>query len=152
MKKPFIILALMLVLALALGACTTTATDEPAPPPAAEEPTEEPVEEEMGPIEVMASWGGGEQAGFEEVLAAFTEETGIEVTYISERDLPTVLPAPSRRSEGHGRSVEPLHHRFSATDLRREPEDRRPEPSAGRISLPPAGLWQRWTVRLHDSH
>ncbi len=46
----------------------------------------------MGPIEVMASWGGGEQAGFEEVLAAFTEETGIEVTYISERDLPTVLP------------------------------------------------------------
>ena len=93
MKKPFTFLALMLVLALALGACTTTATDEPAPqPPAEEEPTEEPMEEEMGPIEVMASWGGGEQAGFEEVLAAFTEETGIEVTYISERDLPTVLP------------------------------------------------------------
>jgi alpha-glucoside transport system substrate-binding protein len=45
-----------------------------------------------GSIEVMAQWGGPEQAGFEEVLAAFTEETGIEVTYISERDLTQVLP------------------------------------------------------------
>jgi alpha-glucoside transport system substrate-binding protein len=43
-------------------------------------------------IEVMALWGDAEQVGFEEVLAAFTEETGVEVTYVSERDLPTVLP------------------------------------------------------------
>lgn len=43
-------------------------------------------------IEVMASWGGDEQAGFEEVLAAFTAETGVEVTYVSERELETVLP------------------------------------------------------------
>ncbi len=43
-------------------------------------------------IEVMASWGDEEQAGFEEVLAAFTAETGVEVTYVSERDLPIVLP------------------------------------------------------------
>ena len=43
-------------------------------------------------IEVMAQWGDAEQAGFEEVLAAFTAETGVEVTYVSERDLTTVLP------------------------------------------------------------
>jgi ABC-type glycerol-3-phosphate transport system substrate-binding protein len=44
------------------------------------------------PIEVMASWGGAEQAGFQQVLNAFTAATGIPVVYISERDLPTVLP------------------------------------------------------------
>ncbi len=43
-------------------------------------------------IEVMASWGGAEQAGFEEVLAAFTAATGVEVPYVSERDMSTVLP------------------------------------------------------------
>lgn len=45
-----------------------------------------------GSIEVMAQWGGSQQAGFEEILAAFTAATGIEVTYISERDLTQVLP------------------------------------------------------------
>ena len=43
-------------------------------------------------IEVMASWGDAEQAGFEEVLAAFTASTGVEVTYVSEREMTTVLP------------------------------------------------------------
>jgi alpha-glucoside transport system substrate-binding protein len=43
-------------------------------------------------IEVMASWGGAEQAGFQEVLDAFTAETGVEVTYTSERELSQVLP------------------------------------------------------------
>ena len=43
-------------------------------------------------IEVMASWGGAEQAGFGEVLAAFTAATGVEVTYVSEREMSQVLP------------------------------------------------------------
>lgn len=51
--------------------------------------------QEAGPpekLEVMAQWGGAEQAGFEEVLQAFTQKTGIEVSYVSERDLTQVLP------------------------------------------------------------
>lgn len=43
-------------------------------------------------IEVMAQWGGPEQAGFEKVLEAFTARTGIAVSYVSERDLTQVLP------------------------------------------------------------
>ena len=37
-------------------------------------------------VTIMANWGGPEQVGFEAVLAAFTEETGIEVEFISDRD------------------------------------------------------------------
>jgi alpha-glucoside transport system substrate-binding protein len=43
-------------------------------------------------LEVMASWGGDEQAGFEEVISAFEADTGVDVTYVSEREVPTVLP------------------------------------------------------------
>jgi len=49
-------------------------------------------EEQARPLSIMASWGGDEQAGFFEVINAFTKETGIPVVYESERDLPTVLP------------------------------------------------------------
>ena len=60
--------------------------------PAAETPTTEAPAAGGEEIEVMASWGDAEQAGFLEVLNAFTEATGIPVSYTSERDLPTVLP------------------------------------------------------------
>ena len=43
-------------------------------------------------IEVMASWGGAEQAGFLAVLSYCTGATGVPISYTSERDLPTVLP------------------------------------------------------------
>ncbi len=57
MKKHFVILTGLLVMALMVGACTPAATDEPAPPPptdvAAPEPTEaieEPTEEPMADV------------------------------------------------------------------------------------------------------
>ncbi len=50
------------------------------------------VEVNRDAIEVMASWGGAEQAGFLAVLSYCTGATGVPITYTSERDLPTVLP------------------------------------------------------------
>lgn len=44
-----------------------------------------------GGITVVAVWTGGEQESFEAVLDAFTEETGVEVTYQSSDDLGTYL-------------------------------------------------------------
>lgn len=50
------------------------------------------VEEGDGSIVVTSLWGGTEQEAFEAVLAAFTEETGIEATYEANRtDYGTVL-------------------------------------------------------------
>ncbi len=50
------------------------------------------VEEGDGSIVVTSLWGGTEQEAFEAVLAAFTEETGIEATYEPNRtDYATVL-------------------------------------------------------------
>lgn len=43
------------------------------------------------PISIMASWGGDEQAGFFEVLNAFTAATGLPWVYEAQRDLVTVL-------------------------------------------------------------
>lgn len=49
-------------------------------------------EEGDGSITVTSLWGGTEQEAFEAVLAAFTEETGIEATYEPNRtDYATVL-------------------------------------------------------------
>lgn len=53
MKKHFVILTGLLVMALMVGACAPAATDEPAPPPAGDEPApppaaEEPTEEPAG--------------------------------------------------------------------------------------------------------
>jgi len=93
----------LVALALLAAACgtsddtTTTATatagDEATTTTAAEATTTTAVESLEGEtIEVMASWGGAEQAGFGEVLAAFTAATGVEVTYVSEREMSQVLP------------------------------------------------------------
>ena len=42
--------------------------------------------QDSAPVSVIANWGGVEQVGFEAVLAAFTEKTGIETEYISDRN------------------------------------------------------------------
>jgi len=45
-----------------------------------------------GVLRVMADWTGDEQAGFLEVLDAFTEVTGIEYEYEADRDVAVNLP------------------------------------------------------------
>lgn len=85
-KSAVKLVVMLTIFALVVTACTAAPAQTTAP---AEESTDDMT---GSSIEVMAQWGGPEQAGFEEVLAAFTEATGIEVTYISERDLTQVLP------------------------------------------------------------
>ena len=48
-------------------------------------------EEGTGTVSVLSLWGGGEQEAFQEVLAAFTEETGIRTQYESARDFLPVI-------------------------------------------------------------
>ncbi|MCZ6740140.1 MAG: ABC transporter substrate-binding protein, partial [Actinobacteria bacterium] len=51
-----------------------------------------PPETSAGRIEVMAGWTGDEAAAFRQVLAGFTQKTGINVDFESvEQDLPTIL-------------------------------------------------------------
>ncbi|MCZ6506205.1 MAG: hypothetical protein O6834_09570, partial [Actinobacteria bacterium] len=51
-----------------------------------------PPETSGGRIEVMAAWTGDEAAAFRQVLAGFTQKTGINVDYEAvEHDLPTIL-------------------------------------------------------------
>jgi alpha-glucoside transport system substrate-binding protein len=47
--------------------------------------------EGTGTVSVLSLWGGGEQEAFQEVLAAFTEETGIATQYESARDFLPVI-------------------------------------------------------------
>ncbi len=61
------VLSLLLLLAVALVSTGVMGQDDAA-------------------VTVMANWGGPEQVGFEAVLASFTEETGIAVEFISDRD------------------------------------------------------------------
>ena len=44
-------------------------------------------------VSVMANWGGVEQVGFEAVLAAFTEATGIATEYIGDRNAEVTVQA-----------------------------------------------------------
>jgi alpha-glucoside transport system substrate-binding protein len=48
-------------------------------------------EEGTGTVSVLSLWGGSEQEAFQEVLAAFTEETGIRTQYESARDFLPVI-------------------------------------------------------------
>ncbi len=51
-----------------------------------------PPEASSGRIEVMAGWTGDEAAAFRQVLAGFTQKTGINVDFESvQQDLPTIL-------------------------------------------------------------
>ncbi len=42
-------------------------------------------------VSILATWGGDEQAGFVEVMNAFTRETGIKYSYEGNRDSTVVL-------------------------------------------------------------
>ena len=42
-------------------------------------------------VTMMGVWGGQELEAFQEVMAAFTEKTGIKVQFEGTRDLPTLL-------------------------------------------------------------
>ena len=48
-------------------------------------------EEGTGTVTVLSLWGGGEQEAFQQVLDAFTEETGIQTRYESARDFLPVI-------------------------------------------------------------
>jgi len=98
MKPILKLLAPIMALALVAAACGDD--DEPADTGTAAAPTTAAATSSGtdadaavgGEITIMSNWGGAEQAGIEEVLAAFTAATGIETTYVSERDQETVLP------------------------------------------------------------
>lgn len=93
---------LVLALALVAAACgddgdtteitVTSVVTEQVPGATVTSVVIEEVETTRDAIEVMASWGGAEQAGFLAVLSHCTGTTGVPITYTSERDLPTVLP------------------------------------------------------------
>ena len=47
--------------------------------------------EEIEPVTILASWGGDEEAGFREVLDAFTAKTGIPYKYEGSRNVTVLL-------------------------------------------------------------
>jgi len=50
-----------------------------------------PVLAQSGRVTILGTWGGQELEAFQQVLAAFTEETGIQVDFTGTRDLVAVL-------------------------------------------------------------
>ena len=85
-KKRIGLSILVIVSLLALSACQPQATAVPTEPPPPE-PTKTPV---PTPVTILATWGGDEEAGFREVLDAFTEKTGLLFEYEGSREV-TVL-------------------------------------------------------------
>jgi alpha-glucoside transport system substrate-binding protein len=90
MRHRFHLLALLLVLLLAGVAAGCGGDDDEG---AATGATEEPAGDVTGSIEIMAIWGGEEQASFQAVIDGFTEQNpGVTVKYTSGGDeLVTVL-------------------------------------------------------------
>jgi ABC-type glycerol-3-phosphate transport system substrate-binding protein len=85
--RKFRFVAPALAAVLVLAACGNGDDD-----PGASGGGEASLEEGDGSIVVTSLWGGTEQEAFEAVLAAFTEETGIEATYEANRtDYATTL-------------------------------------------------------------
>ncbi|MBA4169467.1 MAG: carbohydrate ABC transporter substrate-binding protein [Chloroflexi bacterium] len=91
--RKFRFLASALSLVLVLAACSPGADPgSSGADPGSSGGTGADVEEGDGSIVVTSLWGGTEQEAFEAVLAAFTEETGIEAQYEANRtDYATVL-------------------------------------------------------------
>ncbi|CAN5560994.1 ABC transporter substrate-binding protein [soil metagenome] len=91
--RKFRFLASALSLVLVLAACSPGADPgSTGADPGSSGGTGADVEEGDGSIVVTSLWGGTEQEAFEAVLAAFTEETGIEAQYEANRtDYATVL-------------------------------------------------------------
>jgi len=96
-KKLFSVMATLVVIgATILGACAPTPSPQvqtvvqtvvvPGTPERVVV-TATPAAPEVEPVTVMANWGGDEEAGFREVLDAFTAETGIPYVYEGTRNL-----------------------------------------------------------------
>lgn len=96
MTQRFRMLAPLAILAIVLTACPASTTPSESAGGGGGGTSQEPGSSESaaagGSIEVTSLWGGAEADAFQAVLDAFTEKTGIEVTYTSQRqDYATVL-------------------------------------------------------------
>ncbi len=89
MKRPVLLLTIVLTLGLVLGACA------PAPPEVIEKEVPVEVTKEVpvsrGAVTVLGVWGGDELTAFQEAVFPFTEETGIGMAFEGTRDLAAVL-------------------------------------------------------------
>jgi len=89
-KRLLLTMTALLIGAMVLGACAQPSAPEVivqtvvVPGPAAAQAT---APAEVEPVTVMANWGGDEEAGFREVLDAFTAKTGIPYVYEGTRNL-----------------------------------------------------------------
>ena len=100
MKKPYSVMGIGALLALMLVACAPQVVEVEVPGEVITVPEvvtvvvpgeAPPVEEEVQPVTILASWGGDEEAGFREVLDAFTAKTGIPYTYEGSRAVTVLL-------------------------------------------------------------
>ncbi len=100
MKKLYSVMGIAMMLALMLVACAPQVVEVEVPGEVitvpevvtVEVPGEAPpVEEEVQPVTILASWGGDEEAGFREVLDAFTAKTGIPYVYEGSRAVTVLL-------------------------------------------------------------
>ena len=89
-KRLLLTMTALLIGAVLIGACAQPSAPEVivqtvvVPGPAAAQAT---APAEVEPVTVMANWGGDEEAGFREVLDAFTAKTGIPYIYEGTRNL-----------------------------------------------------------------
>ncbi len=98
MKKLYSVMGIGMILGLMLGACAPQVVEVPGEVITVPEvvtvvvPGEAPpVDEEVKPVTILASWGGDEEAGFREVLDAFTAKTGIPYKYEGSRNVTVLL-------------------------------------------------------------
>lgn len=98
MYRKILLFSVLAVVLVGVAACAPAATPTPE---RIVETVEVPVEvtkivevtpvAAVKPVTVMATWGGDEEAGFREVLDAFTEKTGIPYVYEGTRDVTVVV-------------------------------------------------------------
>ncbi|MCZ6531024.1 MAG: ABC transporter substrate-binding protein [Chloroflexi bacterium] len=100
MKKLYSVMGIGMMLALLLGACAPQVVEVEVPGEVVTVPEvvtvvvpgeAPPVSEEVEPVTILASWGGDEEAGFREVLDAFTAKTGIPFRYEGSRAVTVLL-------------------------------------------------------------
>src|SRR6266545_4425691 len=81
----------LLALALLLAACTP-ATGQAPPQGGGQAPSQAGSTERIGgTVNVLATWGGDEQASFLAMVQPFEERTGVRVEYEGTRDLNAIL-------------------------------------------------------------
>ena len=100
MKKLYSVMGIGMILALLVGACAPQVVEVEVPGEVVTVPEvvtvvvpgeAPPVAEEVEPVTILASWGGDEEAGFREVLDAFTAKTGIPFRYEGSRAVTVLL-------------------------------------------------------------